>query len=197
MVVSLDGPPFIHDRYRVNPSGSATNYRVINGIKLLQLRNVQVSAMATITEYSSKYARELWTYFSELGLDFTTNRCFQVESNEQLNVGVTEDGYRAFLSELYDIYIECRHNDSESVHITCFDRCMHDLKKETDFYYYRYASTLDIAVFKVGEVNGTILKKKDGVIRFQHRTEKSCIIDLLIRQQNESFENAMGIYGSN
>ena len=143
IVISMDGPQSIHDKYRKNAGGFGTHGMVMRAIDLLRSNNVDVSALATVTEFSSDRAEDIFKFFSCLGMDFSVNRCFPVHG---MQGGISERSYRAFLSVLFDLY---RPTDSErcGIRIPCFDRCMHDLKWDGSCYCYSPHVSPYISVF--------------------------------------------------
>lgn len=143
IVVSLDGPKSLHDEYRKNAGGFGTYSMVMRAIDLLRNNRVDVSALATVTELSSSRAKDIFTFFSCLGMDFSVNRCFPVLG---MQGGISEQTYQTFLSMLFDLY---RPTDSEhcGIKIPCFDRCIHDLKWDGSSYCYNPHVSPYVSVF--------------------------------------------------
>jgi uncharacterized protein len=61
--VSLDGPAHLHDAFRVFPDGSGTHDAVVESIRKMRHRGIQVGALAVITPLTSRQPIEVMRYF--------------------------------------------------------------------------------------------------------------------------------------
>ncbi|MFK5894033.1 MAG: anaerobic sulfatase maturase [Pseudomonadota bacterium] len=68
--ISLDGPEHIHDRYRRDRQGRGTFQQVFKNAKMLLEKGVEVNLLATVTDYASDYAEEIYQFFVENGFHF-------------------------------------------------------------------------------------------------------------------------------
>ncbi|MEI6501631.1 MAG: radical SAM protein, partial [Armatimonadota bacterium] len=68
--VSLDGPPEVHDHYRVNRGGEGTLARVLRGLKTLQRNGVESNALCLVTSHSASRARVIWEFLREQKLEY-------------------------------------------------------------------------------------------------------------------------------
>lgn len=68
--LSLDGPEFIHDRYRVDRGKKPTFHRVMRALKLLQAFGVEYNILACVTRESSQHPLEVYRFFKEQGIRF-------------------------------------------------------------------------------------------------------------------------------
>ena len=68
--ISLDGPAFIHDHYRVDKLGNGTHKRVEDNAKMLLEKGVEVNAMCCVSNFSVKYPDELYNYYKNMGLNY-------------------------------------------------------------------------------------------------------------------------------
>lgn len=207
VVVSLDGPEAIHNQYRVNASGIGTFSRVMGSVELLKENKVYVSALATITDRAVNSSAELYAFFNSINIDFSVNRCFSIPCKKG---GISEEEYKLFLSELYDLYCS---REQKQIRIPCFDRCIHDLTKDNDGYCYYprvapYISVYNIPTGSYGCVSVDKSKKFGSLETYQMFAEKEfgktvhnnvikyngllkdCVVSLLCDQQNEDFLNA-------
>ncbi len=67
--LSIDGPPQLHDRYRVDKRGRPTSDRVLQGLHHLQARGVEVNVLCTVHAGNQDRPLEVYRYFrDELGL---------------------------------------------------------------------------------------------------------------------------------
>ncbi len=60
--VSIDGPPAMHDRYRVDKRGAATSAKVLRGLELLQAHEVDVNVLCTVNAANQHHALEVYRY---------------------------------------------------------------------------------------------------------------------------------------
>lgn len=67
--LSIDGPKYIHDKYRCNAAGHGSWAAVIDNAKLLLDEGVSVNALSVITDYSVKFPREIYEFNMSIGLD--------------------------------------------------------------------------------------------------------------------------------
>lgn len=210
VVVSMDGPPSIHDEYRKNAGGFGTYNMVMRAIDLLRNNDVDVSALTTVTELAVNRAREIYTFFSQLGVDFSVNRCFPVHG---MQGGISNHAYQTFLSDLFDLYcpVDSTHH---GIKIPCFDRCIHDLKWDGTGYFYDPHISPYVSVFSIprmtfgfaalGQSNRfnslpeyrlfseTIMKENsiNPGIRFEG-TLKDAVIRHLCKQQENDYMSAL------
>ncbi|TVP60092.1 MAG: GRRM system radical SAM/SPASM domain protein [Nodularia sp. (in: Bacteria)] len=63
--VSIDGPDFIHDRYRVTHTGYGTHKKTMRGIKLLQKNQIPFNTISVLTDFSLDYPYEMFAFFVE------------------------------------------------------------------------------------------------------------------------------------
>ncbi len=63
--ISLDGPPHIHDIFRVDRGGAPTFERVMRGIRLLQKHRVEYNILATVNRISADHAQEVYRFLRD------------------------------------------------------------------------------------------------------------------------------------
>ena len=69
--VSIDGPPDLHDRYRVDKHGRPSSERVLRGLELLQRHGVDVNILCTVHAGNQDHPLEVYRYFrDDLGVGF-------------------------------------------------------------------------------------------------------------------------------
>ena len=68
--LSLDGPEFIHDRYRVDRGQKPTFARVMKALTLLREFGVEYNVLTCVTKESSQYPLEVYRFFKEQGVRF-------------------------------------------------------------------------------------------------------------------------------
>lgn len=69
--VSLDGPPALHDAYRVDKGGAPTFERVLKGIRLLQKHKVEFNILTTVHAANMNHPLEIYRFVrDEIGAQF-------------------------------------------------------------------------------------------------------------------------------
>lgn len=68
--VSVDGPPKLHDAYRVDKKGGATYEKVILGIRLLKKHGVEFNTLTVVNRVNSKKPLEVYRFLKEIGSGF-------------------------------------------------------------------------------------------------------------------------------
>lgn len=68
--LSLDGPEFIHDYYRIDKAGHPTYKSILRALKLLQKHGVEYNVLACVANKTAKYPLEVYQFFKEHGVQF-------------------------------------------------------------------------------------------------------------------------------
>ncbi len=69
--ISIDGPPDIHDHFRVYPSGKGSHEQVITALHRLQAHHVEHNCLAMVTPVNIHRAEEVYRYLTEeLALEY-------------------------------------------------------------------------------------------------------------------------------
>ncbi|MFV0428310.1 MAG: anaerobic sulfatase maturase [Arachnia sp.] len=69
--VSIDGPPELHDRYRVNKAGRGTYEQVVRGWRALQRHGVEANILCTVNAVNGDHPLQVYRHFrDDLGADF-------------------------------------------------------------------------------------------------------------------------------
>lgn len=63
--ISIDGPPELHDAYRVDKRGNPTFAKVRAGLELLQAHQVDVNILCTVNAANQDHGREVYRYFRD------------------------------------------------------------------------------------------------------------------------------------
>lgn len=63
--VSVDGPPALHDAYRVDKKGRPTSARVLEGIALLQRHGVEHNLLCTVNAANANHPVEVYRYLRD------------------------------------------------------------------------------------------------------------------------------------
>ena len=149
--VSIDGPPEVHDHYRVNLGGEGTLARVLRGLNTLQRNGVESNALCLVTSHSASRARVIWEFLREQKLEYLqfipclerkigTDTIFPVPLRRSdappgkivsvpifpdaglAEFTVTPEQYGDFLCEIFDLWWPER----EAAHVRIFDDLLAD-----------------------------------------------------------------------
>ena len=146
--LSMDGPPAMHDAYRVDKKGRPTAERVIAAADLLRRHDVEFNILCTVHAANATHPVEVYRYFRDvLGVQFIqfipiVERSSQ-ENLDQANLGwtsgrkgrplyvnegsavtertVTAEQWGAFLAAVFDEWV---HNDVGDVFVQHFDAAL-------------------------------------------------------------------------
>ncbi|NUQ05110.1 MAG: SPASM domain-containing protein [Anaerolineae bacterium] len=105
--VSLDGPEWLQDKHRQSISGRGSSRRVMKGIELLLEHEVDISALAVVTEDSVGHEEEIIANFASLGIkriDFLPCTVVSEDRNHLLPPSVSDTSYGKFLVKSYDVW---------------------------------------------------------------------------------------------
>src|ERR1051325_3884744 len=106
--VSVDGPAFLHDRYRKTRRGGGTFEKTLQGMRRVQDHGIDFNTITGLTADSLAYPDELFDFFVENGI---TSVSFNVEEIEGPHVasslarGGTEERFRRFYSRFLDLVL--------------------------------------------------------------------------------------------
>ena len=107
--ISIDGPPEIHDRWRVNHTGGPSLELVLRGLRALQDEGVEHNALVMLTSLSWDKARIIWDYLRGLGIDFMQFiPCLErdLTTGEMSEYSVTPEQWGHFMCEVFDLWWE-------------------------------------------------------------------------------------------
>jgi uncharacterized protein len=65
--VSIDGPEFIHNRYRLYKNGQPSFSDIMKGFDLLRKHNVDFNTLTVVQRHNSQYPSELYHFLKEIG----------------------------------------------------------------------------------------------------------------------------------
>jgi uncharacterized protein len=125
--ISIDGPPELHDAYRVDKGGRPSSRRVLRGLEYLKKHNVDFNILCTVHAANGDHPLEVYRYFrDDLGAQFLQFIAIVERDNEtgfQEGSRVTErsvkaEQYGKFLISIFDEWVR---RDVGSVFVQHFD----------------------------------------------------------------------------
>lgn len=122
--VSLDGPAYVHDKYRRTMGGQKSHHRVIRGIESLKQHNVEFNILSLVNSSNVAKAEEVYDYYLENGFNYLQFiPCVEFdENNKLLPFSITGEQWGDFLCAIFDKWIK---KDIRNVSIRYFDSLLH------------------------------------------------------------------------
>ena len=125
--VSIDGPPYLHDRYRHFQNGKGSLEKSLNGIELLKKNNVEFNILACVNSLNADHPLDVYRYFKdELEVNFIqfipiVERVLEkgfIETNQSTERSVSGKQYGNFLVSIFDEWVR---NDVGKMFVQIFD----------------------------------------------------------------------------
>ena len=128
--ISIDGPPELHDRYRVDKRGNPTSDKVHRGFELLKKHDIEFNILCTVNAANQDHPLEVYRYFrDDLGARFVQfipiverdNETGFQEGDKVTERSVDSDAWGRFLVTVFDEWL--RH-DVGTVFVSHFDSAL-------------------------------------------------------------------------
>jgi uncharacterized protein len=169
--ISLDGPPFIHNKNRLNWNEKESYHQVIRGVKLLHKNGLKFNGLCTVTRETLRYPDEVFNTFYEMGFNAIGFNPVQIKvanlrssliDQERGNSNIELD-YKEFMSRIYDLYI--LHN--REMHVREFNDIMQTLyfKLESPSFQKKCDPNIGIEILTIrkdGEISTFCPEMADG-----------------------------------
>ncbi len=104
--LSLDGPPAMHDLYRVNKAGHPTSARVVETLELMSKERVEFNILCVVSQANVKTPREVYRYLRGLGvahMQFIPLAEFAPDGS-RLPFTISAEEYGQFLLEIFELW---------------------------------------------------------------------------------------------
>jgi len=128
--ISIDGPPAVHDRYRVDKRGEPTSAKVLAGLQRLRDHDVDVNVLCTVNAANQDHPLEVYRYFRD-DLDLQHIQLIPIverdnetgfqEGDTVTNRSVDPTAWGAFLCAVFDEWVV---RDVGTVFIQMFDAAL-------------------------------------------------------------------------
>jgi uncharacterized protein len=125
--ISIDGPPHLHNAYRVDKGGGPTFDRVMRGLGFLKQHNVDFNILCTVHAANGDHPLEVYRFFrDELGAEFVQfiaiverdNETGFQEGDQVTDRAVGAEQYGDFLIGVFDEWVQ---RDVGRVYVQIFD----------------------------------------------------------------------------
>ena len=128
--ISLDGPPELHNKYRVDKGGQPTHAHVLKGLNFLKNHEVDFNILCTVNAVNSKFPLKVYRYFrDEIGAQFIQfipiverqNDTGYQEGNTVTDRSVEPEQWGRFLVEIFDEWVQ---HDVGKIFIPTFESAL-------------------------------------------------------------------------
>jgi len=108
--LSLDGPPEMHDRYRVTKDGRPTHEQTMRSYRLLQKHGVSTDILCVVNSYNVQFPLQVYRFFKKINAPYVTFLPM-VEPQSDTESGasslsVPADAWGTFLCTIFDEWRE-------------------------------------------------------------------------------------------
>lgn len=105
--VSVDGPEKIHNKYRRFPDSRGSFDAVMQGIKILKAKKVEIGFLAVITKDSIAHAKEIFNFFASNALyRMNFSACAEKAENKLTDFSISPLDYANFMIEIFDNWMK-------------------------------------------------------------------------------------------
>lgn len=118
--ISLDGPAYLHDRYRRSAGGAGSFKEVMRGIQRLREKNAAMNVITVVTDIQVRKAKEVYRFLCDQYFDYHQYiPCVEFSEDGNLEpFAIKGEEWGDFLCELYDEWSKW---DIQRVSIRLFD----------------------------------------------------------------------------
>jgi len=124
--VSMDGPPEIHDHYRMTAGKKPSHHLVQRGLDLLDKHSVEYNILVLINDLNSRDPEKIWRYFREKDvryLQFIPCVEFDTDGVTPLSYSVSPEAWGDFMIGIFDQWYDHRY----TVSIRLFDSLLNKM----------------------------------------------------------------------
>ncbi len=121
--LSLDGPPEVHDPYRVFPDGRPSAERVLETLARLQRHEVELNVLCSVHRLNAPRGREVYEFFRERGVKFLQFIPIVVatEGGGVTPESVTAELWGEFMCAVFDAWVR---RDVGRIFVQAFDMAL-------------------------------------------------------------------------
>ena len=119
--VSLDGPEWIHDKYRTNALGKGSYADVVRGIECLVRHGVPVNSLTVVNRFSAEHPLKIYRHLRD-NVGMTHHQYIEETFGE---LAVTSEQWGRFLCAVFDEWVA---NDVGKVSVRLFDSIINRMR---------------------------------------------------------------------
>jgi len=121
--LSIDGPDYLHDKYRRDKKGNPTHKQVMESLKVLKTYNIKYNVLCVVNNLNVKKPTQVYNFFKEKEikhLQFIP--LVEADKNGKISKRTVQpEDYNKFLIELFNEWIL---NDYGDIYIQFFEECV-------------------------------------------------------------------------
>lgn len=118
--VSIDGPPGLHNRFRLRTDGGGSHAEVVRGIEVLKRHKVAFNALTLVSASNQAHPVEIYQYLKGLGISFHQYiECVEFDGGGKRRPFALAPGkWGEFLCRIFDAWYP---HDTRNISIRLFD----------------------------------------------------------------------------
>ena len=105
--VSIDGPEYLNDRYRLTAAGKGTFARVMRNLEIMRKHEVMVNILCVVNRHTAQKAREIYDFFVAEGyqwLQFIPAVERDLATGKPMEFSVTPGQFGDFLCKVFECW---------------------------------------------------------------------------------------------
>lgn len=106
--ISLDAPPDVHDRLRVDWRGRSTYERVLANVQMMREAGLRFGAICVLHRLNYQRTEEIYRFFKELGLNYQFNPLYKDEATPcaiAAELAISPEQYADALIHTFDLFV--------------------------------------------------------------------------------------------
>ncbi|MDP6831908.1 MAG: anaerobic sulfatase maturase [Alphaproteobacteria bacterium] len=121
--LSIDGPPHLHDHYRVTKKAKATHRQVLQAFRLFKQHRIHCDLLCVVNDRNARQPAAVYRFFKEIGAEFLQFLPLVIRDGENGVRGesVPAKLYGEFLSAVFDEWVR---NDVGRITIHNFEEAL-------------------------------------------------------------------------
>ncbi|MCX5772685.1 MAG: anaerobic sulfatase maturase, partial [Candidatus Hydrogenedentes bacterium] len=127
--LSLDGPEFIHDRYRKSSGGEPTWKRVSGNARMLLANKVETNVLCLVNDLSARHPEEIYDFHKSIGIPWMQFiPCVETLPNDPSTMApyaVGPEAFGEFLCRIFDKWTKDFVNGVPTVYVRYFESVFH------------------------------------------------------------------------
>jgi len=128
--LSLDGPEYVHNKYRKLRNGRGSWSKVVDKAKLLLDSGVEVNALTVVNDYSVDFPKEIYEFHKSQGLNFMQFiPCVEPDpanSGKAASFSVSGKKFGEFLCKVFDLWYVDIDGVTATTSVRYFDSVFHN-----------------------------------------------------------------------
>ena len=118
--ISIDGPAYLHNKYRFDKVGKPTFEKVLQAIELLKKYQVKFNTLTSVHKNNAEFPLEIYNFLKSIGSEYLQFIPIVEKDNESVNseFSVKPEKYGQFLISIFNDWVQ---NDVGQIFVQNFD----------------------------------------------------------------------------